>query len=220
MNNKSVITIILLSLILVNGIYAKSSWPNQIPNGSVYSCLNCHVSTNNFSMNKFGQVIKQSYLSGDKINWNQALAQLDSDGDGFTNGTELQDPNGLWKSGDNNPGNTEQVTNPGNANSVPTGILEDLANYGFSVTSVSPNPFSNGINISLTINVSGKVAVSIFDIKGNLVKNLIYEQMEAGNYIIKWDGTDNMNGLIPNNTYFLNIQSINQVVNRKIVLLR
>ncbi len=38
------------------------------------------------------------------VQWGPALAALDSDGDGFTNGEELQDPNGTWEVGSAAPG--------------------------------------------------------------------------------------------------------------------
>lgn len=44
--------------------------------------------------------------------WTPALAAADRDGDGFTNGQELQDPAGTWIAGDPAPGIVEHVTAP------------------------------------------------------------------------------------------------------------
>ena len=57
-------------------------------------------------------------IAGD-VGWGAALAATDSDEDGFTNGEELQDPNGAWRPGDPALGNSALVTSPGNASSKP-----------------------------------------------------------------------------------------------------
>lgn len=54
------------------------------------------------------------------VRWSEALANLDSDGDGVSNGVELGDPTGAWRSGLSAPGNRDDVSEPGNADSVPS----------------------------------------------------------------------------------------------------
>ncbi|MFK8000130.1 MAG: MopE-related protein [Polyangiales bacterium] len=51
--------------------------------------------------------------------WGPALASLDSDGDGFTNGQELQDPTGSWNGVDASPGTAAYVTRPGFSSDSP-----------------------------------------------------------------------------------------------------
>ncbi len=45
--------------------------------------------------------------------WQPALAVIDSDGDGRSNGTELLDPTGTWPTRPAHPGDPAQVTQPG-----------------------------------------------------------------------------------------------------------
>lgn len=45
--------------------------------------------------------------------WNRALCELDSDGDGMTNGQELGDPDCEWTKG-GPPSQTTGLTHPGN----------------------------------------------------------------------------------------------------------
>ncbi len=112
-----------LSLVLVltsaSSVSARSKRVNQIPNGSVNRCANCHVSASGGgARNSFGNAINGGFLtaSGNAGNvvWNSSIASMDSDGDGFTNGEELGDPNGTGS-----PISGAQVTNPGDANSKP-----------------------------------------------------------------------------------------------------
>jgi hypothetical protein len=98
--------------------------PGQIPNGPVNSCSNCHMSPfGGDARNLFGQTVEANFLSavgeGGQVLWGPELAALDADGDGFTNGEELGDPQGDWKAGDENPGDPEAVTKPWDAESHP-----------------------------------------------------------------------------------------------------
>lgn len=90
-----------------------------IPNGDKFSCGNCHIFPGG-PRNPFGQAVEQLVTPGSTVEfWGTALAALDSDGDGVSNGLELQDPDGVWRPGDPAPGILALVTNPGDAASVP-----------------------------------------------------------------------------------------------------
>lgn len=103
----------------------------QIPNGSAIDgigCVNCHFSVfGGDARNPFGQAVERLVTPNGQQNfWSATLAALDSDGDGFTNGQELQDPSGTWRADPpfpgiptNHPGDPRKVTNPGNPQSVP-----------------------------------------------------------------------------------------------------
>lgn len=106
----------LLCLFQSNGI-ARSFRTSMLPNGNAFSCTTCH----NFPggpRNAFGlDMEKLVTRGGQEIFWSVALAALDSDGDGVTNGVELGDPAGTWKSGNVDPGDPAKITNPGDAKS-------------------------------------------------------------------------------------------------------
>lgn len=99
----------------------------QLPNGNVFGCANCHVSAGGGGpRNPFGQAVESITGMSAVPFWSAALAALDSDGDGFSNGFELGDPEGDRTT---IPGWT--VTNPGNAASKP-------ANASPTVTLTAP----------------------------------------------------------------------------------
>jgi hypothetical protein len=93
----------------------------DIPNGDKKTCLNCHGDTKGITRTDFGSEA-QNFLEGaggvqmQHVNW-APLCPLDSDGDGWTNGRELGDPDCVWKLGDPNP--KAYVFNPGDPNSHP-----------------------------------------------------------------------------------------------------
>ncbi|MBL9171843.1 MAG: hypothetical protein JNN07_29200 [Verrucomicrobiales bacterium] len=64
-----------------------------IPNGNVYGCSTCHDSGGGGPRNLFGYAVEEVVI-GSQPFWDVALALLDSDQDGFTNGEELGDPDG------------------------------------------------------------------------------------------------------------------------------
>jgi hypothetical protein len=105
---------IVLSILVITAstqILAYSGYEDRVPNGSVFGCNTCHSSSNSF----------RSAFSNAGNHWTASLAQLDSDGDGYTNGVELQDPTGAWQQGNPDPGSSSLVTNPGSASSHPQG---------------------------------------------------------------------------------------------------
>ena len=94
---------------------------SDIPNGSKNTCLNCHGDTKGSTRTDFGSDA-QNFLEGaggvqqQHVSW-APLCPLDSDGDGWTNGKELGDPDCTWKVGDPDP--NAYVFNPGNPDSHP-----------------------------------------------------------------------------------------------------
>jgi hypothetical protein len=88
----------------------------QVPNGNVFGCATCHFSAGGGgTRNVFGQAVGAITGSSSLPFWTAALATADSDGDGFTNGEELGDPEGDFTV---IPG--AQITRPGDATSSPT----------------------------------------------------------------------------------------------------
>lgn len=112
------VTAIVVAIFSAQNADARIGRPDKIPNGSVNSCSNCHLNPNGGgTRTPFGQAvfIKIGGTSQNVDFWDAALAQADSDGDGFTNGEELGDPDGNFM----NLGPANAVSNPGDASSTP-----------------------------------------------------------------------------------------------------
>ncbi len=105
----------------VSDSHARPWRPGMLPNGSVNSCSNCHF--NRFGggpRNPFGEAVRALVTPGGmQVFWGPALAALDSDGDGVSNGEELGDPEGQWVEGNPAPGDPARVTNPGDPDDRP-----------------------------------------------------------------------------------------------------
>jgi hypothetical protein len=118
---------IALGLSFTNSAAARPFRVNQIPNGAINGCANCHINpAGGGPRNPFGTTVETSFLSTPgatgNVMWGPALAQIDSDGDGFRNGFELQDANGAWIIGQPAPGNPALVTLPGSPTSQPLAV--------------------------------------------------------------------------------------------------
>ena len=111
-------TLGLAGLLAASNAFASPDYVALIPNGTVISCVTCHVNadpaTDGTTRNGFGLAWRNN--TPNRV-WNSLLASLDSDGDGFTNGQELGDPTGSWVAGNANPPGT--AFNPGDATSSP-----------------------------------------------------------------------------------------------------
>ncbi len=133
-------------LLAVPDASALSSYQSRVPNGTVSSCDTCHDPVAGPPvLNQFGGAFLTAGLA-----WTPALAALDSDGDGFTNGQELGDPAGAWTPGTANP--TGTITNPGDpASHAPT-----------TAPAITTQPASQtvlaGANATFTVVASGSPA--------------------------------------------------------------
>lgn len=98
---------------------ARAAYLGRAPNTGENSCGTCHVSRGGGGpRNSFGQ----DFDINGQI-WDSSLAAKDSDGDTFSNGQELGDPDGTWTQGDT-PG--AYASDPADASSKPAGDEPDM----------------------------------------------------------------------------------------------
>ena len=84
-----------------------------------------------------------------------------------------------------------------------------------------PNPFNPTTSISFSIPESGKVELSIYNIKGQKVKTLVNEIITAGEHSIIWDGRDSKGKPVSSGIYLYNLKVNNRTeVVRKCLLLK
>lgn len=195
---------------------------NQIPHGSKFSCASCHVSAGGGgTLTPFGQDVELS-LVGDNVNWNAALAGKDSDGDGFTNGEELQDPNGAWKVGQQSPGNAANTSNPGLASSIPVSneYNEDGSIVDYVLSANYPNPFNPSTTLEFIIPKESAVSLVIFSVNGEKIKELANSVYSIGKHKLSWDGTNDLGVAVPSGVYLYRIEAGTYSETKTMVLLK
>jgi hypothetical protein len=83
-----------------------------------------------------------------------------------------------------------------------------------------PNPFSDQTTVMFDTRRNANVEVNIYNISGQLVKNLVDEHFKPGKYNVIWDATDQSGNKVDNGYYFCRITSGDDVITKKMVLLR
>jgi hypothetical protein len=51
-----------------------------------------------------------------------------------------------------------------------------------------PNPFNPSTHIVYSLPARGEVVLTIYDLRGGVVRELVHEEQEAGRYTVLWDG--------------------------------
>ncbi len=69
-----------------------------------------------------------------------------------------------------------------------------------------PNPFNPTTTISFSIPKDSKVELSIYNIKGQKVKQLISDQLSTGQHSVVWDGRDENNKPVGSGIYFYKLK--------------
>ncbi len=84
-----------------------------------------------------------------------------------------------------------------------------------------PNPFNPSTNISFTLKKDSDVELKIYNIKGQMVKELTKQKYIAGKHSVTWTGDDSHNKKVGSGVYFYKLKADGKTVNvRKCVLLK
>jgi hypothetical protein len=83
-----------------------------------------------------------------------------------------------------------------------------------------PNPFNPTTTIRFDLPVARNVSLKIFNIKGELVRILINEKMNAGSYQIQWEGKDENGRSLSSGVYFYKLTVNKFNATRKLLLLK
>jgi hypothetical protein len=151
----------------------------------------------NFKLSADGEQIRLSNIDAsilDTVSFGVQLANL----------SMARKPNGT--------GQFLQGTPTPNSNNDGTSIIEidgNGENLDFGMKQNYPNPFNPITNIEFTIPLSGLVKLTVFDVLGREIKNLINTYKEKGNYSVKFDASNLSSGI-----YFYQL-SLNKLVQTK-----
>ena len=82
-----------------------------------------------------------------------------------------------------------------------------------------PNPFNPVTNIRYDIPEDGQVSITIYDIMGNRVEELINMLESAGSKLIQWNAQDEQGRAVSAGIYFYTIQANSFTHTKKFTLL-
>jgi flagellar hook assembly protein FlgD len=90
----------------------------------------------------------------------------------------------------------------------------------FSLTQNYPNPFNTETSFKYEIPTASHVKVEICNVLGRKVKTLVNEKMEAGFYIVYWDGINEQGENVVSGIYFYSLTTNKGKLTRKMVVVR
>lgn len=101
-------------------------------------------------------------------------------------------------------------------NPIPTGIHNDVkVNRDFSLQQNYPNPFNPSTEIAYNVNSPGMVTLKVYDVLGNVVKELVNNWVSAGSYKVAFDAT-----AISSGVYYYQMRLGNNIETKKLILMK
>ncbi|MCX6148640.1 MAG: T9SS type A sorting domain-containing protein [Candidatus Kapabacteria bacterium] len=206
--------LVLVFALSLNFSYSTEALLKLIPNGKQYSCLNCHtvMTGGEGTVHLFGKAFNTN-----KRIWNAKLAALDSDGDGFTNGQELQDVKGVWKVGGADPGNPNYVTNPSNKDDFPASV-EQIENFSFEILNLFPLPVKVDFSLALNIKRAGLLDISLYSIDGRFISSLFTGEKAEGEYNFNFNLLNQYNSNLLDGVYFIEVKQNYAILRKRFVI--
>ncbi|MCH7689907.1 MAG: T9SS type A sorting domain-containing protein [candidate division Zixibacteria bacterium] len=83
-----------------------------------------------------------------------------------------------------------------------------------------PNPFNPITTIEFKLPIRSNISISIYNMLGQKVKQLVNQEFSAGNYRITWDGTTSNGVRASTGVYFYRLETESFVQTKKMILLK
>ena len=83
-----------------------------------------------------------------------------------------------------------------------------------------PNPFNPVTNILYNLPEDGFVKITVFDILGNVINQLVNEVQNSGYKSIQWNATNNQGEPVSAGVYLYKVQAGDFVDTKKMILLK
>ena len=87
---------------------------------------------------------------------------------------------------------------------------EDVVASPVSTLGAYPNPFNPSTTISFSTIAATPVQISIYNLKGQMVRNLANQTMTVGNHEVVWNGADTNGKVMSSGLYFVRLQHSGQ----------
>lgn len=91
---------------------------------------------------------------------------------------------------------------------------------GYSLHQNFPNPFNSSTTIPYYIGEKGHVTISIYDLLGKHIVDLVNINQNNGNKSISWNGINQFGDAVPGGIYFYQLAISNKVVTKKMIYLK
>ncbi|MCP4547497.1 MAG: T9SS type A sorting domain-containing protein [bacterium] len=103
---------------------------------------------------------------------------------------------------------------------IVTGLDHEDVPHGFKLNGNYPNPFNPTTNISYSVPRDSDVALSIHDLQGRIVAELVSGFHQSGDYTVRWDGRNGAGVLVASGIYSCRLQAGDYADNRKMSFIK
>jgi len=83
-----------------------------------------------------------------------------------------------------------------------------------------PNPFNPITRINFSLKQDAQVTLGIYNVKGQLVKEMVNEELKAGAYDVIWEGVDEKGNRVSSGIYFYRMDSEGYTKTKKMLMLK
>lgn len=83
-----------------------------------------------------------------------------------------------------------------------------------------PNPFNPSTTIAFQTAKDGLAKLSVYNVKGQLVRVLKEENLRSGNHSVVWDGTDEAGKEVSSGLYFYRLDTRDETITRRMLLVK
>ncbi len=110
---------------------------------------------------------------------------------------------------------TEDVVGVSRASVSTSGVL------AFALRPPAPNPCRENVGLSFDIpRTAGTVTLNIYNVRGQLVKEVVDRPLECGRYDLSWDTKDEGGRRVSTGVYFLRLSTLFDTASTKVIVLR
>ncbi|MCK5191233.1 MAG: T9SS type A sorting domain-containing protein, partial [Methylococcales bacterium] len=90
----------------------------------------------------------------------------------------------------------------------------------FALSDNYPNPFNPETKIRFQLPASNRVVLDIISIDGRHIKTIYNQDLDAGTYIVSWNGTDDTGRNVSSGVYIYRLQTNRFQQAKKMMLIR
>ena len=132
-----------------------------------------------------------------------------------------------------NPNNKDEYLLQGKGNFIIEGLTQELILQKVSnrinpkkvdYIETYPNPFNPVTTIHYTLpknlNLDGIITIKIIDINGRVIKDLFNGKIDSNENKFQWNGTNNMDTIVSAGVYFINLNTIDFSLTKKLLYLK
>ncbi len=94
------------------------------------------------------------------------------------------------------------------------------AEYTDMISAVYPNPFNPETNIDFSIKTTGNVTLEVYNLKGQRVKTLVDDSVEAGDHSVIWHGDTDSGNSAATGVYFIKLRTNEYQQTKKVMMIK